>query len=33
MIDDKTIAAATPFATVEITGGVLAKEALALFSK
>ena len=33
LIDDKTIAAATPFATVEITGGVLAKEALALFSK
>jgi len=33
MIDDKTIAAATPFATVGITGGVLAKEALALFSK
>ena len=33
MIDDKTIAAAAPFADVEITGGVLAKEALALFSK
>ncbi|ARN83311.1 hypothetical protein DSM21852_33890 [Methylocystis bryophila] len=33
MIDDKTIAAAAPFATVEITGGVLAKEALALFSR
>jgi tRNA(adenine34) deaminase len=33
MIDDKAIAAATPFADVEITGGVLAKEALALFSK
>jgi len=33
MIDDKTIAAATPFADVEITGGVLAKEALALFAR
>jgi len=33
MIDDKTIAAAAPFADVEITGGVLAKEALALFSR
>ncbi len=33
MIDDKAIAAAAPFADVEITGGVLAKEALALFSK
>ncbi len=33
MIDDKTIAAATPFADVEITGGVLAKEALALFTR
>jgi tRNA(adenine34) deaminase len=33
MIDDKTIAAAAPFTDVEITGGVLAKEALALFSR
>jgi len=33
MIDDKTIAAATPFTDVEITGGVLANEALALFSR
>jgi len=33
MVDDKTIAAAAPFTDVEITGGVLAKEALALFSR
>ena len=33
MMDDKTIAAAAPFADVEITGGVMAKEALALFSR
>ena len=33
MIDDKTIAAAAPFTDVEITSGVLAKEALALFSR
>ncbi len=33
MIEDKTIAAAAPFADIEITGGVLAQEALALFSK
>jgi len=33
MIDDKAIAAAAPFADVEITGGVLGKEALALFAK
>ncbi len=33
MITSKAVAKATPFLTVEITGGVLATEALALFAK
>jgi tRNA(adenine34) deaminase len=33
MITSKAVAQAAPFATVEITGGVLAPEALALFAK
>jgi tRNA(adenine34) deaminase len=33
MLSSRTVAEAAPFASVAITGGVLAKEALALFSK
>jgi guanine deaminase len=33
MITSKAVAQAAPFETVEITGGVLATEALALFDK
>ena len=33
MITSKAVAQAAPFLTVEITGGVLATEALALFDK
>lgn len=33
MIDSSAVANAAPFAEVEITGGVLAKDALALFSR
>ncbi len=32
MLTDRTVAAAAPFAEVAITGGVLAAEAMALFS-
>ena len=33
MVTSRQLAEATPFATIEITGGVLAKELLALFGR